>query len=343
MKRAICGFIVAVSILWFAGTGLAVDGIPGATDKVIAGTLIVPFFEVGINSSTHPIDTLLTLHSSAGKIHYHVWDIDGNALGLYGNVDLSAEENWSASMRGLISSASSGVKSALTDGDYYRGFVTIDVVTEDTTLNPVENGYPLSTADKLEGFIYYVRLTEGSSNSMTMIPIENVGTDLPSTRLYGFYNNDDSREEIDVEARACAAALTRGDSCESHPNISRIRARVFLNPTFNATTRIILFLWFPHITEGISDWCEGGCDSEYTYRRYDESGDLVDEDTNFRLDHVVNVIDVSGEENGFVSIWDIPGGYSGGNWQVYAFSITNANPSSGASNWDAILEAYIDP
>ncbi|EFK05507.1 conserved hypothetical protein [delta proteobacterium NaphS2] len=259
-------------------------------------------------------------------------------------MDVSINGSWNASMRALISLASTGVKSALTDGDYYRGFVTIDVVTEDTTKNPTESGYPFGTGNYLEGYIYYVRLTEGSSNSITMIPLEHVGTSLPSDYLYGFYKPSDGREEIDVTARACAAALTRDEECDDHEDISRLRARVFLNPSFNATTRIIIFLWAPGITEGISDWCDSeGCDTTYTYNRYNESGSLVEHDTDFSLDHVVNVIDVSGTENGWVSIHNIPGGYDNEDWQVYAFSITNANPSSGASNWDAILEAYINP
>lgn len=348
MKRTICGFIAAIGILCFAGAGLA-DGIPGATDKVKAATLLVPFFEVGVDVSTHPIDTLLNLNNvhSSIKIHYHVWDIDGNALGLYGNVDVSTNGSWSASMRALISSASSGVKSALTDGDFYRGFVTIDVVTADTTKNPTESGYPFGTGNYIEGYIYYVRLTEGSSNSMTMIPLEYVGNiPIGLNYLDGFYTSTDGREEIDVTARACAAALLRDESCAGHENISRLQARVFLNPSpsLNATTRIIIFLWQPGTTEGISDWCDSaGCDTTYTYNRYNESGSLVEHDTDFSLDHVVNVIDVSGTENGWVSIWDIPGGYDNSNWQVYAFSITNAKPASGATNWDAILEAYINP
>ena len=345
MKRTICGFIAAIVILCFAGAGLA-DGIPGATDKVTAATLLVPFFEVGVNNSTHPIDTLLNLNNVNGniKIHYHVWDIDGNAVGLYGNMDVPLNGSWSASMRTLISLASTGVKDALSadDPDYYRGFVTIDVVTADTTMNPHESGYPFGTSNCLSGYIYYVRLTEGSSNSMTMIPLEQVGTSI-NNQLRGFYRSTDDREEIDVMARACAAALTREEECDEHENIHRVYARVFLDPLLNATTRIIIFLWNPYVSEGISDWCDSeGCDTDYTYHRYSESGTLV-ENTTVSLDHVVNVIDVSGTENGWVSIRDIPGGYGGHNWQVYAFSITNANPSSGASNWDAITEAIINP
>ncbi len=343
MKRTVYGLVISMILFWLSGVGFA-DGIPGATDKVTGATLLVPFFEAGVDVATHSQDTLLVVWAgySGAKIHYHVWDIDGNAVGLYGNMDLGSMDSWNTSMRGLISSASTSVKDALKDstGNYYRGFVTIDVVTADTTLNPRETGYPLGTGNYLEGWIYYVRIAEGSSNGLAMIPIEEVGTGVASL-LHGFYRGTDGREEIDADARNCAALLARGESCAGVDDIYEINSRVFLDPTFNASTRIILFLWKPGTTEGISPWCDvEGCDATYTYNRYNESGVQV-EDTTVRLDHVVNVIDVSGTANGFVSIWDIPAGES--NWQAYAFSITSASPASGPSaSWDAILESYID-
>jgi|GEM_PF-2478827 len=347
MKRTAYGLIIFMIIFWFSSVGFAA-GIPGATDKVNGATLLVPFFEVGVDSSTHPHDTLLVLWSVDGgssvKIHYHVWDIDGNAVGLYGNMDLADTESWNTSMRGLISSASAAVKTALTDasGDYYRGFVTIDVVTADTTLSPIESGYPLGTGNRLEGWIYYVRIAEGSSNSMAMIPIEEVGSSVDKY-LRGFYSGSDGREEIDTDARSCAAALATGGSCTNDSALHSIRSRIFLDDSsLNASTRIIIFYWDPGTTEGVSVYCDtASCDSTYTYNRYNESGTRVQQDTSFRLDHVVNVIDVSGNENGFVSIRNIA---APNDYQSYAFSITTAQPTSGASaNWDAILESYINP
>ena len=155
MKKTVYALIMSMILFWFASVSFA--GIPGATDKVPAASLLVPFFEVGVDSSTHPQDTLLVLFESidTSKFHYHVWDIDGNPVAIYGNQDLLEAESWNASMRTLISSASTAVKTALTDstGNYYRGFVTIDVVTADTTLSPTETGYPLGTSNNLEGWI----------------------------------------------------------------------------------------------------------------------------------------------------------------------------------------------
>jgi hypothetical protein len=345
MRKTVYAVIMSVTLFCFAN--ISFSGIPGATDKVKAASLLVPFFEVGVDSSTHPEDTLLVVFKATSgtvKIHYHVWDVDGNAVALYGNMDLTRADSWNSSMRSLISSASSAVKTALTDstGNYYRGFVTIDVVSADTVLNPTESGYPFATGNDLEGWIYYVRIPEGSSNSLAMLPIEEVGTSI-NGYLYGFYANSDGREEINVDARACAASLAKGGSCTNYTTVGRILSRVFLDDTsLNASTRIILFYWNANRTEGISKYCDtDACASTYAYKRYDETGTLV-QDTTVRLDHVVNIIEVSGTENGFVSIWDIAD--PTGNWNVYAFSITKVQPASGPStNWDAILESYINP
>ena len=347
MKRTVCGLIISMILFWLSSVGFAA-GIPGATDKVSAATLLVPFFEVGVDSATHPHDTLLVVWAVGdARIHYHVWDVDGNPLELYGNQNLLDTQSWNTSVRGLLGSASAAVKTALTDptGNYYRGFITIDVVTEDTTKNPMEGGYPLGADNRLEGWIYYVRLAEGSSNSMAMIPIEEVGASVDHF-MRGFYHEYDGREEIDVDARACAGALAIGEgTCVRKGELHSIRSRIFLDDSsLNASTRIVLFYWNPGTEQGLSPYCDGvgACDATATYNRYNESGTRVQQDTTFRLDHVVNVIDVAGTENGFVSIRAIDAG--NGDWQAYAFSITNVQPTSGASaNWDAILESYINP
>jgi len=358
MKRLT--FLVGFLLLFFGGAPLfaadpsPADGIPGATDKTLAATLIVPFFEVGINSATEPIDTLLVVtnvKTSQQKFHYHVWDVHGNAMDLYADVDVDGSATWATSMRALIGAATSAVKDGLTAGDFYRGFVTIDVVTTETTKNPTESGYPFATGSSsncLQGFTYYVRLSEGSSNSMDMLPINWVGSTVDS-RLVGLYGSasSDDLERIDVNARKCSAVLASdAGSCSDVDTISQVDSRVFLNPDLNATTRIILFAWDPDVLGGPSTYCDThSCDSTFPYLQFDEAGSTVIDDT-IRLDEVVNVISVGGTTptniNGWVSIRDIPDPDT--NRQVYAFSITNAKPSSGASaNWDAILESFIVP
>ncbi|MCG6877967.1 MAG: hypothetical protein LJE96_02245 [Deltaproteobacteria bacterium] len=366
MKNTLLAFL-----LIFAVAGTAIAGIPGATDKVPAASLIVPFFEVGINSGEYPIDTLLTVNNivnlvapmddppdDSHRIHYHVWDNYGNALELYGNEVLESAETWSVSMRALIESASSAVKSALTDGNFYRGFVTIDVVTADTTQNPTESGYPFASiggSDILEGFIYYVRLAQGSSNSMDMIPL-NLVTPGVDSALYDFYGSGsgDGRERIDSTARLCteeliyysAAPLSAtapiGPTCWPLTEIWQVDSRVFLNPALNAETRIILFLWDPKYLGGPSIYCDTrACPSLYGYQQFNESGSML-VDSTIRLDKVVNVINVSGSSNGWVSIQRIADPESGR--QVFGFSFTKASPPSGASaTWDAILESFITP
>jgi hypothetical protein len=365
MKRTMCHMVF---LLTFFATGLSFAGIPGTPDKTPAGTLIVPFFEVGINTTENPIDTLLTVTNITGsvpptavpsderRIHYHVWDISGNAMALYGNEVLDAAETWSVSMRTLIEGASAAVKTALTDDGFYRGFVTIDVVTAETTQNPTENGYPFDTsyeANCLEGFIYYVRLAQGSSNSLDMIPINLVGDQLDGY-LYNFYGpgSGDERENITSSARSCAEDLVYAggaaplvaaapSGCIGLSDIWQVDSRVFLSPALNAKTRIILFLWDPRYLGGPSIYCDTHpCDSTYSYMQFNEAGTTL-LDTMIRLDKVVNVIDVAGTSNGWVSIRLIADPEQGR--QVYAFSVTKASPSSASVNWDAILESFIIP
>src|SRR6185436_979948 len=108
-------------------------------------------------------------------------------------------DSWSAAMRDLLNTASPATRAALTEGEFYRGFVTIDVVTAATALNPRQASYPFGTSNALEGFIYYTRLSQGSANGLAMVPLESVpGT--TNTFMSGFYGSGD-REEIDSTAR----------------------------------------------------------------------------------------------------------------------------------------------
>ena len=336
----------------FLFSGPAFGGIPGIPDTTPAATLIIPFFEVGINAATAPNDTFAIVYNRAttsSQFHYHVWDKNGNATDLYGDVTLAGNETWSASMRNLIAGSTAAVKEDLDDGGtYYRGFVTIDMVTAETTKNPTESGYPFDTgasSNALEGFIYFVRLAEGSSNSMPMIPVNWVEA-TTTEYLSGMYQGSaiDAREEFDATGRACAELLASGGAgpCSADTVIGRVDSRVYLDAAYNAKTRIVVFLWNPLVIGGPSVYCDThSCDSEYDYKQYDADGNLVT-DTTIRLPSVVNVLDVSGTSNGLVSIQGIADAPH--HYMVYGFSITNASPASGASaNWDAILPSYIEP
>ncbi len=335
--------IFLISLLVIMSFSAVVFAVPGVTDRVPAASLLVPFFEVGIDSGTNPHDTLLVVTNGwpgTYTIHYHVWDIDGVATDIQGNITLGGKDTWAISMRDLIAVASSSDRAQITDGDFYRGFVTIDHVTSATTKNPIETGYPFGNNNYFEGFIYYVRLLEGSSNGLPMVPIEAVGSGV-NNLLQDFYQGD-NREEIDSDARACADQLTKGLACSGDANhlMYYIDSRVYLDPSLNGESRVIIFTWAPGMLYGgPSVFCDANpCDSSYSYYRFDEDGNL-EEGTLIRLDHVVNVIEVSGNENGWVSVEDIPSGLI--DMQVYGFSINSAQPGSISANWDAIFESYI--
>lgn len=334
MKKFIIILLMVSLLLLYGATAWAVVGIP---DHVPAATLIVPMFEVGIDSVANPIDTLLVVtnaYLATYTVHYEVWDVYGNLTDIFGNFTLGPADSQPLSMRGIISAASPAQQAQLTDGAYFHGFVSFDVVTSSTGLWPTHASYPFSSANVLEGYIYYARLTQGSANGIAMVPLEAVSTSIDSY-LWGFYQGTDNREEIDADSRYCAERMTRELSCTYNPNnaIYRVHARVYLDPVNNGGSRFVVFT-FPDGGWGLGSNFPGSV----TYRRYDEAGNIM-QDTTVNLNRVVNIINVTGSSNGWVSIWNIPYGY-----ETYAFSINYANhPTLPALNWDAIFEAYIAP
>ena len=310
------------------------EAVLGATDRTAAASLLVPFFETGIDSAVNPHDTLLVVSSvnfAGFLVHYHVWDIDGNPTDLQGNISLGGVSSWSAAMRDLLNTSTPSVRSQLTEGAFYRGFVTIDVVSAPTALNPREAGYPFAADNQIEGFIYYTRLSQGSANGLAMVALESVP---PSTDgfLSGFYTGGDNREEIDSTARHCAQQLTTGVACTTvgdDSDINRIHLRIFRSTPLNGSSRAVVFTWIGARTGGPSPYCDipaNGCAAAYTFRQYNEAGATI-QDATIRLNHVVNLIpDTSllGSEAGFISIFDVPN--VNVDTQFYGFSFNSANP-----------------
>ncbi len=331
MKRVIVFLVISFSIMSFYCDADAVLGIP---DKVPAATLIVPFFEVGIDSSANPEDTLLVIFNSSSStviVKVVIWDVFGNPI-LAGNFDIDVLESIPASMRSIISVASPSAKAQLTEGSFYRGFATFDLVTSSTALLPTSPGYPFSNQNALEGFIYYTRLTHGSSNGLPMIPLEATppGTNF---RLHGFYQHSDTREEIDADARYSAEIMTRGGSPSDNPNnaIFRTHSRLYQDADTNGFSRLIVFT-FPEGGGSLGTNFPGSV----PIRWYDEDGFIV-VSTTFNLNRVVNVITFIGGSSGIASLWNIPSGFS-----TYAFSFNSASPGfNPALTWDAIFESYI--
>lgn len=334
MKQILALIVAVFSIFSFCCDADAVIGIP---DKVPASTLIVPFFEVGIDSSANPEDTLFVIWNRASPtvtVHYEVWDVFGNSTALWGNFTIDTFESVPASLRALISASSPATKSQLTEGSFYRGFMTFDVVTSPTSLTPVEVGYPFSSSNVLEGFIYYTRLTHGSSNGLSMVPIESTPAGI-NFRLRGFYQSSDDREEIDSDARYCAEVMTRGDLPSNNPNnaIYRTHSRVYQDAANNGKSRLIVFT-FPQGGNSLGTNFPGNTQIKW----YDEAGSTII-DTTTNLNRVVNVISFIGGSSGIVSLWNIPDGF-----ETYAFSFNSASPGfNPALTWDAIFESYIIP
>ena len=341
--------LALLSLLALAVLAAPAGAIAGATDRVPAPSLLVPFFETGINSATHPHDTLLVVTNvlDAGQtLHYQVWDIDGNPTGLQGNVVLAARDTWSAALRDLITPAAAPIKTQLTQDDFYRGFLTIDLVTAPTAFHPLQGAFPFANTAALEGFIYYTRLSQGSANGLAMVPLEAVPGSTNSL-LRDFYAGGGSREEIDADARLCAQQLTTGVACTGDANavLERIHLRHFGSAPLSGRSKLVIFTWNTFSTGGgPSALCEGApepCAVTYPYKRYDEAGNLI-LDAVVRLDHVVNLIEVTATQPGWISVESVPN--FNNDLQVYAFSFNSANPSGNPNlTWDAIFEGYIVP
>ena len=314
------------------------DAITGTPDKVPAATLIVPLMESSAVGG--PENTLIVVDYSCGffspTIHWELWDIDGNLTGIQGNVALGPFEDWVIDMAAIVAAATPSQAVQLLDGDFYRGFLTIDAVSASTTLSPTDDSYPILNYNCFTGDVYYVRLTEGAANGINMIHVEAAST---SANVYqtGFYRSTDQREAFDADARYYSSRQTHGLATGADPNdlLDYTRSRVFLDPSLNGHSRIVLWTWCPvwcGSTTNISPSADSG--GSFGYLRTDESGAVV-ENTTIDLNHVVNIIDVSGTENGTVIIQDIPQGFN-----IYGF-VSNAAEGSAQETWEAMFETLI--
>lgn len=335
-----------LAVLALATPALAV---PGATDRLPAASLLVPFFETGVDVVTHPHDTLLVVtnwRTDNRTFHYHVWDIDGVFTGLNGNITLGSLASWNVAMRDLLNATSPAVRTQLTEGPFFRGFITIDAVTAATVLPPTDAAFPFSDANVFEGFIYYTRLSQGSANGLAMVALEAVP---PATNsfLRGFYRANDNREEIDPTGRRCGRRLATGGDCASGIDgpLARVHQRIFRSAPLNGSSRGVLFTWVPFRTGGPSIYCDvpaNSCSPNMVFRQYDQAGNILQNITT-RLDHVVNVLEdaaLVGTESGWVSVFNIPNVLL--DMQVYGFSFNSAFPAGNPNlTWDAIFEAYI--
>ncbi len=325
-------------------------GVWGVLDEVPGATVVLPFFEVGIDATQNPQDTLPVIYNRGSNpviVHWEAYDIDGNAI-LSGTETIIDAGSWSFSMRSLIDlNASALDRAALTDGDFYRGFMTIDAVTVGTFLPPFDANYPFRASNILLGYAYYARLAQGSANGLTLPTLEYTAASSVPLRIRGFYAGDDRLEEMDIFARTCAQELIEGDGCSNTDQTATIRSRVFQSSQINGRTRVIVFAWDTTRPDqgGPSAICAvlGDCATDYNYQRFRENAEVADSGT-LRLDHVVNIIetdegDIAPGEFVIRNVED-----PSGDLQLFAFSFNSAQPANNPNtNWDAIFVSSILP
>jgi hypothetical protein len=256
--------------------------------------------------------------------------------GLSGNVPITGDQAWVTDFGSILAGASGSQLTQLTDGSFYHGFMTIDLVTASTGLLPTDPAYPFSPDNCITGHIYYVRLLEGAANGIPMVHIEG-GVNTGLSGLFtatGFYESLDNREEIDADARHYAYTSSNGLPSAFDPNdtLDYILSRVYVQG--NGESRIVVWTWGPAAfgATGVPSDFFG----PFPFVIRNEAG-AVTTNTTITLPHVVNVINVPGDANGIAWVIGIPGGF-----ETYAFSFNSANNvANPALTWEAMFESTI--
>ena len=332
--------------------------VPGVVDLVPAASVLLPFFEVGVDPAIQPQNTLLVVTNTwyqAVTIHYIFWNIDGSRSTVYGNVTLAARASWSVSARDRIAAGSDVARAVLLDPHdhaFYRGFVTIDSVTAATSLPPTHYLFPFAYPSALVGFAYYVGLApNGTANGLAMVPIEH--TIIPvDTPMQGYYrlaagrHAAARREQHSTDARACASQHVYSGRCdgdfENHA-MDQIILRVFGGTAFSGVTRSIVFTWTPGRTGGPTVLCaaSGKCPTSYRYTRYAEGGGVLESGMR-ELRHVVNLTTENPGLAGWMWINYVPS--VDRHTQVYALSFNRGSvPGHPELVFDTVLEGYVSP
>jgi len=118
-NRTVPFSFVAAALLLFS-YGEKAQAVFGVADRMPAATLIVPMFEVAINTANDSTNTLPVItNTSAGTVvvHWQVWDANGNSTDIFGNTSVGSLETIPFDMGGLINAASAATKTQLADTD----------------------------------------------------------------------------------------------------------------------------------------------------------------------------------------------------------------------------------
>jgi hypothetical protein len=147
----------------------AVLGIP---DEVPAATLVVPLLEAGIAFDQNTLFVANNVCNAEIILHWEVWNVEGLRVELSGNRVLKPYEAWVTDFKTILQGATAGELTQLTDSAFYRGFLTVDIVSSSTSLPPTDSSYPFASSNCLKGTIYYVRLSAGAANGIPAVHIE---------------------------------------------------------------------------------------------------------------------------------------------------------------------------
>lgn len=191
-------FRVVVAMLLTAGLLLVSGGkaqaVIGIPDDVPAATLLYPFFKVDPNpTNLSRQDSLIVITNTANTVtfaHVTVWSVKSAHVYDF-TVKLTEHDVFSCSLLNLLVNpdnlsppctgvlqAPTGVIDQLSIGTaplvILAGYVTVDVVSNPTSLFPGQAGYPFENWNTLIGHLYLVNLPLGSATGFNAVSIESV-------------------------------------------------------------------------------------------------------------------------------------------------------------------------
>jgi len=185
IRKGIAALAAAVFFLGVGGVAQAVLGIP---DDVPGSTLLYPFFKVHPTPSANSRqDSLLVITNTANvgaTVHVTLWTVKSEHVYDF-SVALTEHDVFSCSLLDLIVNptaaaepcgvfqAPAGVIPLLTFKGILAGYVTVDVVTQPTSLFPGQANYPFRDWNILIGHLYLVDLPAGSATGFNAVSIES--------------------------------------------------------------------------------------------------------------------------------------------------------------------------
>ena len=371
MKKGLAA--LAAACFLFVGTGKA-QAVIGIPDDVPGSTLLFPFFRVNPDrTANNALDTLIVITNTENRdqnVHVTIWTHDSQHVFDF-PIQLTPHDVFSCSLYDIIvgsgctsegiSPAPPSVAAALEFNNELAGYVTADLVTGQTLLDPVENNftYPFGNRNSLVGYEYIVNLPAGSSTGMNAVSIESLfpqgghpvggiaNTPVANSLQFGshgFYNDSFTATTppcvpTDFGTTPITLGNTQRDCLERIDGYNGLLTQT--GATSDADSWDLIVRYFTasalNLRTGLWLWKESVSNINPTVSVYDEE------------ENGVSVRLLLPDEVNFVDVNDIVTPGVNGGWfrvplpsheQSTAFSLQLANDQAATLRWDAIFPAH---